>query len=94
MVPIVRNVGVANHDHGIQSIAFHHDGRLLLCSGGVTNAGVAGPGFGGIDVRPPPFPMHPMFPKPEIVINDSPYVSSNYINVTLNIFRACRGSGE
>ena len=49
--PAVENIGVSNHDHAANCLAFHDDGRLLICSGSNTNAGVPANKFGSLDVR-------------------------------------------
>ena len=49
--PVIRNLGVSNHDHAPNQVAFHDDGRLLWASGSNTNAGIPAPKMGGLSVR-------------------------------------------
>ncbi|MFT5151252.1 MAG: hypothetical protein ACI841_001239 [Planctomycetota bacterium] len=39
-VPLITGLPVSNHDHGINGLEFDHNGDLLICVGGNTNAGV------------------------------------------------------
>jgi len=38
--PIVTNLPTSNHDHGVNGMVFDHNGDLLVCVGGNTNAGI------------------------------------------------------
>ncbi|HEY9768041.1 MAG TPA: malectin domain-containing carbohydrate-binding protein, partial [Coleofasciculaceae cyanobacterium] len=50
--PLVQNIGVSNHDHGVNGLAFDANGDLLITSGSNTNAGIADDAIGGIDESP------------------------------------------
>ncbi len=52
VTPLVQNIGVSNHDHGINGLAFDDNGDLLITSGSTTNAGIADDSIGGIDESP------------------------------------------
>ena len=52
LTPLVQNIGVSNHDHGINGLAFDANGDLLITSGSNTNAGIADKSIGGIDESP------------------------------------------
>lgn len=52
LTPLVKNIGVSNHDHGINGLAFDANGDLLITSGSNTNAGIADKSIGGIDESP------------------------------------------
>ena len=50
--PIVDNIGVSNHDHGVNGLAFDGNGDLLITVGSNTNAGIVDDAIGGIDESP------------------------------------------
>lgn len=50
--PVVDNIGVSNHDHGVNGLAFDGNGDLLITVGSNTNAGIADDAIGGIDESP------------------------------------------
>ncbi len=50
--PIVQNLPVSNHDHGINGIQFTNNGDMLVNVGGVTNAGVFACPIGGLNASP------------------------------------------
>ena len=52
LTPLVQNIGVSNHDHGVNGLAFDANGDLLITSGSNTNAGIADKSIGGIDESP------------------------------------------
>ena len=52
LTPIVENIGVSNHDHGINGLAFDENGDLLIASGSNTNAGIIDDAIGGTDESP------------------------------------------
>ncbi len=52
LTPIVKNIGVSNHDHGVNGLAFDSQGDLLITVGSNTNAGIADDAIGGIDESP------------------------------------------
>ena len=52
VTPLVQNIGVSNHDHGVNGLAFDDKGDLLITSGSNTNAGIADDSIGGIDESP------------------------------------------
>ena len=41
-VKLIENLSVANGDHVVNGIDFLNDGRLLICIGSQTNAGIPG----------------------------------------------------
>ena len=49
---LVDNIGVSNHDHGVNGLAFDGNGDLLITVGSNTNAGVADDDIGGLDESP------------------------------------------
>ncbi len=51
-VPLITGLPVSNHDHGINGMVFDHNGDLLICSGGNTNAGVIWPLIGDLPESP------------------------------------------
>jgi glucose/arabinose dehydrogenase len=52
LIPVVENIGVSNHDHGVNGLAFDGNGDLLINVGSNTNAGIADDAIGGIDESP------------------------------------------
>ena len=52
LIPVVENIGVSNHDHGVNGLAFDSNGDLLINVGSNTNAGIADDAIGGIDESP------------------------------------------
>ena len=52
LTPLVDNIGVSNHDHGVNGLAFDDLGDLLINVGSNTNAGIADDAIGGIDESP------------------------------------------
>ncbi len=50
--PLITGLPVSNHDHAINGMVFDHNGDLLLCSGGNTNAGIAHDLIGGVPESP------------------------------------------
>ncbi|MGB5635789.1 MAG: carbohydrate-binding protein [Waterburya sp.] len=52
LTPLVENIGVSNHDHGVNGLAFDANGDLLITSGSNTNAGIADDAIGGIEESP------------------------------------------
>ena len=52
ITPLVQNIGVSNHDHGVNGLVFDENGDLLITSGSNTNAGIADDSIGGIDESP------------------------------------------
>ncbi len=50
--PLITNIGVSNHDHGVNGLLFDHKGDLLITVGSNTNAGIANNALGGIDESP------------------------------------------
>jgi hypothetical protein len=52
ITPIVENIGVSNHDHGVNGLVFDANGDLLITAGSNTNAGIADDAIGGIDESP------------------------------------------
>ncbi len=50
--PLVDNIGVSNHDHGVNGLEFDANGDLLITVGSNTNAGIADDAIGGIDESP------------------------------------------
>ena len=52
LTPLVTGIGVSNHDHGVNGLAFDNNGDLYITSGSNTNAGVADTNIGGIDESP------------------------------------------
>ena len=52
ITPVVDNIGVSNHDHGVNGLAFDANGDLLITVGSNTNAGVVDDAIGGIDESP------------------------------------------
>ena len=51
IVDAVSNIGISNHDHAANQIAFLDDGRMIWSQGGNTNAGIPALKIGGLDVR-------------------------------------------
>lgn len=51
---IISGLPTSNHDHGVSSITFLRDGRMLVAVGSFTNAGVSTPGdgIGGVPENP------------------------------------------
>ena len=49
---LVDNIGVSNHDHGVNGLAFDGNGDLLITVGSNTNAGIADDDIGGLDESP------------------------------------------
>ena len=49
---VVDNLGVSNHDHGINGLAFDGNGDLLIAVGSNTNAGIPDDEIGGLDESP------------------------------------------
>ena len=52
VTPLVQNIGVSNHNHGVNGLAFDENGDLLITSGSNTNAGIADNSIGGIAESP------------------------------------------
>ncbi|MEL7406854.1 MAG: malectin domain-containing carbohydrate-binding protein, partial [Cyanobacteria bacterium J06558_2] len=52
LTPLVDNIGISNHDHGVNGLAFDENGDLLITVGSNTNAGVVDDAIGGIDESP------------------------------------------
>ncbi|MEM8720692.1 MAG: carbohydrate-binding domain-containing protein [Cyanobacteria bacterium P01_G01_bin.39] len=52
ITPVVDNIGISNHDHGVNGLAFDENGDLLITNGSNTNAGIADDRIGGIDESP------------------------------------------
>lgn len=52
LTPLVDNIGVSNHDHGVNGLAFDNQGDLLINVGSNTNAGIVDDAIGGIDESP------------------------------------------
>ena len=50
--PLITQLPVSNHDHGINGLQFDNNGDLLICSGGNTNAGVIHPNMGDLPESP------------------------------------------
>ncbi|MEM7244717.1 MAG: choice-of-anchor D domain-containing protein, partial [Acidobacteriota bacterium] len=50
--PLITGLPVSNHDHGINGLELDSQGRLLVCVGGLTNAGVADCAMGGLPESP------------------------------------------
>lgn len=50
--PLITGLPVSNHDHAINALEFDHNGDLLICVGGNTNAGVGACPIGGLDESP------------------------------------------
>jgi glucose/arabinose dehydrogenase/N-acetylneuraminic acid mutarotase len=51
-VPLISRLPTSNHDHGINGMQFDHNGDLLVCVGGNTNAGVRYPNMGDLPESP------------------------------------------
>lgn len=51
-LPLVSRLPTSNHDHGVNGIEFDHNGDLLVCVGGNTNAGVRYPNIGDLPESP------------------------------------------
>ncbi len=51
-VPLVTGLPTSNHDHGVNGLEFDHNGDLLICVGGNTNAGVRHVAIGDLDESP------------------------------------------
>ena len=49
---VVDNLGVSNHDHGINGLTFDGNGDLLIAVGSNTNAGIPDDDIGGLDESP------------------------------------------
>lgn len=52
ITPVVDNIGISNHDHGVNGLTFDGNGDLLITVGSNTNAGVVDDAIGGIDESP------------------------------------------
>ena len=52
LTPLVTGIGVSNHDHGVNGLAFDNNGDLYIAVGSNTNAGIADLALGGIDESP------------------------------------------
>ena len=52
VTPLIQNIGVSNHNHGVNGLIFDDNGDLLITSGSNTNAGIADDSIGGIDESP------------------------------------------
>jgi|GEM_PF-2314351 len=52
LTPVVQNIGVSNHDHGVNGLAFDNNGDLLITVGSKTNVGIADDRIGGIPESP------------------------------------------
>ncbi|MGK7896069.1 MAG: DUF4347 domain-containing protein [Xenococcus sp. (in: cyanobacteria)] len=50
--PLITGIGVSNHNHGVNGLAFDNNGDLFITSGSNTNAGIADTKIGGIDESP------------------------------------------
>lgn len=50
MVTIIKNLSSSNGDHSTNDLAFTHDGKMLICVGSQTNAGIPG-ALGYLPVR-------------------------------------------
>ena len=79
--PVVINLGVSNHDHAVNQVAFHDDGRLLWGQGSNTNAGVKNIMIGGLDVR-----FHHCVNFSGCIPYQSMYICT-YIRKTIYIYR-------
>ena len=49
---LVDGLPTSNHDHGVNGLVFDHNGDLLICMGGNTNAGVRHSAIGDLDESP------------------------------------------
>ena len=49
---LIDGLPTSNHDHGVNGLVFDHNGDLLICVGGNTNAGVEHPAIGDLDESP------------------------------------------
>ncbi|MCB0358528.1 MAG: IPT/TIG domain-containing protein, partial [Bdellovibrionales bacterium] len=52
VTPLITNLPVSNHDHGINGMTFDNQGDLLIAVGGNTNAGVPHCNIGGLPESP------------------------------------------
>ncbi|MEL6493789.1 MAG: carbohydrate-binding protein [Cyanobacteria bacterium J06623_7] len=52
LTPVVQNIGVSNHDHGVNGLIFDENGDLLITVGSATNAGIADQRIGGLPESP------------------------------------------
>ena len=52
LTPLVQNIGISNHNHGVNGLVFDDNGDLLITSGSTTNAGIADDSIGGINESP------------------------------------------
>ncbi|MEL6910291.1 MAG: carbohydrate-binding domain-containing protein [Cyanobacteria bacterium J06598_4] len=50
--PVVQNIGVSNHDHGVNGLLFDDNGDLLITVGSNTNVGIADDRIGGLPESP------------------------------------------
>lgn len=50
--PVITGLPVSNHDHGVNALEFDNNGDLLICVGGVTNAGIFDCDIGGLNESP------------------------------------------
>ncbi len=50
--PLVTGLPVSNHDHSVNGMDFDHEGNLLVCIGGNTNAGVPSCAMGDLPESP------------------------------------------
>ncbi|MEL6930605.1 MAG: malectin domain-containing carbohydrate-binding protein, partial [Cyanobacteria bacterium J06600_6] len=48
LTPVIENIGVSNHDHGVNGMVFDDNGDLLVTVGSSTNAGIADQRIGGV----------------------------------------------
>ena len=51
-VPLIEKLPTSNHDHSVNGMVFDHNGDLLVCVGGNTNAGVKWPLIGDLPESP------------------------------------------
>ncbi|HIK59973.1 MAG TPA: choice-of-anchor D domain-containing protein [Planctomycetes bacterium] len=49
---LIEGLPTSNHDHGVNGLVFDHNGDLLICMGGNTNAGVNHTAIGDLDESP------------------------------------------
>ena len=52
LTPVVENIGVSNHDHGVNGLLFDDNGDLLITVGSNTNVGIADDRIGGLPESP------------------------------------------
>ncbi len=50
--PVITNLPISNHDHGINELVFDHHGELYFTSAGNTNAGIVKCSIGGLPESP------------------------------------------